>query len=151
MARIKRVLGYTWAVLAVLIVAATFMGNNYFSRKLASAAGVTVSSRITGGEVVQVNDHGPYKAFVHRPVFDGLVGDRATGFIQINWESAGLLPPVIEERVELGGKRPVRLMVRLDTRAGEATAQDYSGLPLRVDHVYRLPSGFAVRVLLASR
>ncbi len=151
MAGIKRVLGYTWAVFAILIVAATFMGNNYFSRKLASAAGVTVSPRITGGEVVQVNDRGTYRALVHRPVFDGLTGDRATGFIQINFEGAGRLPPVIEERVDIGGKRPVRLMVRLDTRAGEATAQDYSGSPLPVGHVYRLPSGFAVRVLLALR
>ncbi len=103
MGRLKPILGYTWAVIAVFIVLATFLGNGYFSRKLASATGVTVSPRITGGEVVQVNDHGAYKALVHRPVFDGLTGDRSTGFIQINWEGAGGLPPVVEERVDLGG------------------------------------------------
>jgi hypothetical protein len=151
MGKLKPILGYTWAVAAVFIVLATFLGNAYFSRELASATGVTVSARITGGEVVQVSDHGPYKVLVHRPVFDGLLGDRSTGFIQINWEGAGGLPPVVEERVELGGKRPVRLLVRLDTRAGEAAARDFAGARLPVESVYKLPSGWAVRVLLTSR
>jgi len=151
MDRLKAILGYTWAVLAVIIVLATFMGNKQFSQKLASASGVTVSPRITGGEVVGVNDHGAYRALIHRPVFDGLLGERSTGFIQIDWEAARDFPSVIEERVAFEGKRPVRLLVRLDTRTGEAAAQDEKGSALPVGHVYRLPSGFAVRLLLASR
>ena len=53
MNRLKAILGYIWAVLAVFIVIATFVGNDYFARKLASAAGVTPSARLTGGEVVR--------------------------------------------------------------------------------------------------
>lgn len=149
MNRLKAILGYIWAVLAVFIVIATFVGNDYFARKLASAAGVTPSARLTGGEVVQVSDHGTYKALIHRPVFDGLTGERSTGFVQIDWEGTSL-PPVLEEKVELDGKKQVRLLVQLDTRTGLAKAHEYKGPAVPVEHVYRLPEGWAVRILLAS-
>jgi hypothetical protein len=45
------------------------LGNDYFSRKLASATGVTVSALYSGGETAQVIDHGACQSYIHRPVF----------------------------------------------------------------------------------
>ena len=87
MGRLKSILGYTVAVLATFVVLATFLGNNFFSYKFASATGIKVSPRYTGGEIVKVVDHGTYRTIIHRPVYDGLTGEREEGFIQIKWES----------------------------------------------------------------
>ncbi len=148
MKRLRAMLGYAWAFLAVVIVLATFMGNRYFSHKFVSATKITVSPRVTGGDVAKVSEHGNYKTMIHRPVFDGLIGERSTGFIQIDWEPVDGLPPVLEERVEPGGKREMAFTVRLDTRSGAATAKDHVGSGLPVDQVYKLRTGWAVRVLL---
>jgi hypothetical protein len=148
MKKLRGVLGYAWAFLAVVIVLATFMANGYFSHKFVSATSLTVSPRLTGGDVARVNEHGSYKTMIHGPVFDGLIGERSTGFIQINWEPIGELPPILEERIELGGKGIIDFTVRLDTRSGAATATDHAGSMLPVDQAYKLGTGWAVRVLL---
>jgi len=148
LSKLKPIFGYAWAVLALIIVIATFAGNRYFSHRLASATGITVSPRLTGGDIMRTDDHGSYRAIVHRPVFDGLIGERSTGFIQIDWESSGALPPVVAERIDLDREKPVRLLVRLDTRTAAATATDDKGSGMAIEHVYRLPTGWAVRVIL---
>jgi hypothetical protein len=62
------------------------LGNDYFSRKLASAKGVMVSALYSGGEIAQVIDHAAYPSYIHRPVFDSLIGKRKDRFIQVTWE-----------------------------------------------------------------
>ena len=148
MKKLYATLGYAWAVLTILIVLATFLGNNYFSQKLAGATGVTVSPWYSGGEVTQINEHGTYRTFVHRPVFDGLVGERSEGFVQVDWKPTDGLPPVIGEAVVLSGDEQVQLSIRLDTKTGMATVDSDSPAVLGLDQAYRLNNGWAVRVLL---
>ena len=50
MKTLKGILGYIWAFLAIFIVLATFVGHDYFSGKLASATGITISPWYSGGE-----------------------------------------------------------------------------------------------------
>ena len=148
MNRLRSVMGYTWAGLAVLIILVTFIGNGYLSRRLAAATGVTVSPWITGGEVAKTSDYGTYRTVVHRPVFDGLVGERSEGFVQVDWEPGNEPPPVVEERVDLGRERRIDFLLRLDTRAGTATVEDLAGTVIGIDHVYRVGKGWAVRISL---
>ena len=146
MKKLYSILGYGWAVLTILIVLATFMGNNYFSKKFASATGVTVSPRFSGGEVTQVIEHGTYTTFVHRPVFDSLVGERSEGFVQVDWKPARGLPAVIAESLALADGE--RISIQLDTKTGSANlAPARTGAP-HVDQTYKLKDGWAVRVVL---
>ncbi len=48
MKKLYSTLGYAWAVLTIFIVLATFMGNDYISKKFANATGVTVSPWYSG-------------------------------------------------------------------------------------------------------
>ena len=103
MKRALKIAGYTWAAACVVIVIATFAGNDYFSGRLASATGVTISPWYSGGEIVRSIDHGAYRTLIRRPVFDGLIGERKEGFIQIEWQPVTALPPVIEDGIDYTG------------------------------------------------
>ena len=148
MNRLRSVMGYTWSGLAVLVVLVALIGNGYLSRRLAAATGMTVSPWITGGEIAKTSDHGTYRAVVHRPVFDGLVGERSEGFVQVDWEPGSEPPPVVEERVDFRRERGIDFLLRLDTHAGTATVRDLAGTVIGIDHVYRVDKGWAIRIAL---
>ena len=146
MDRLKSFLGYTWAGLAIVIVLVTFMGSSRLSRVFASVTGISVSPWITGGEVAQTHEHGAYRTIVYRPVFDGLVGERSTGFVQIEWQSEGPMPRALEEKIDFEKERGLLFVVRLDTQTGSAEVDGLKGKILGVEHVYRLDKGWAVRI-----
>lgn len=119
MKKLKTILGYTAAVLAMFVVLATFIGNRYFSHKLVFATGITVSPWYTGGEIVKVVEHDAYTTLIHRPVFDGLIGERKEGFIQINWEFRTGFPTEIKEAVDYDGDNRADFLVNLNTATGD--------------------------------
>jgi hypothetical protein len=120
--KIKSGFGYTWAVLCFLVVLATFVGLGFWQRTLVKGTGIHVSPRLSGGEVRQTLEHGAYRTLLHRPVFDGLLSDRAEGFVQIDWipQEKQTLPAVLEENFDINGDGSVEIGVRLDTAAGKA-------------------------------
>jgi hypothetical protein len=148
MRKLKSFLGYIWAVAAIIIALATFFGYNYFSRTLAAATGVTVNPWYSGGEIVKTVDHGNYKTAIHRPVFDALIGQTKEGFIQINWEPAAGLPPVIREGFDYNSDGKEDFSLVLNTTTGEVALIANNPAVLSVEKTYRLRNGWAVRVLL---
>ena len=86
MKTVKMILGITWALAALLIVLATFFGNDLFSRKLVATTGITVSPWFSGGPVIKTVDRDGYTILIHRPVFDALIGERKSGFVQVDWK-----------------------------------------------------------------
>ena len=148
MKTIKGILGYSWAFLAVFIVLATFMGNDYFSEQLASATGVTISPWFSGGEVVQTVDHGAYTTYLHRPVFDALIGEKSKGFIQLKWEPYAGLPPVIREQIDYNDDNRDDFSITLNTQTGDTTLTAHSPTVLSIGGSYRLKKGWAMRVML---
>ena len=148
MKTLKGILGYIWAFLTVFIVLATFVGNDYFSGKLASATGITISPWFSGGEIVRTIDHGAYTTYIHRPVFDALIGERREGFIQLNWEPHAGLPLKIQEKIDYDNDRKEDFIITLNTQTGDATLTAQSPTVLSVERSYKLKKGWAVRVIL---
>ena len=148
MKKIKSFIGYIWAAAAIIIALATFFGQSYLSRTLASATGVTVNPWYSGGEVIKTIDHGNYKTTMHRPVFDYLIGETKEGFIQINWEPATSLPQIISEGFDYNNDGKEDFVVALNTTTGEATLTKNNSAVLGIGKSYHLRNGWAVRVLL---
>ena len=150
MKRIKGIFGYLWAGSTILIVLAAYAGNGFFSRQLATATEIKVSPRFTGGEVVKTVEHDSYRTSVHRPVFDGLLGPRSDGFIQVDWRPAATLPPVIQEKIDYDGDSREDFVIVLDTvKQTAAVSTDVAGVE-KTGQVYRLKDGWAVRVPLTN-
>ncbi len=148
MGRLKSILGYTSAVLAFFVVPATFLGQNYFSSKLVSATGIKVSPRFTGGEVIKTVDHKTYTTLIHRPVFDGLIGERKDGFIQIIWEGRNGWPQVIEEKIDYNGDNVEDFSIGIETKTGNGRLTVYNPSVVGIGQTYVLKSGYAARILL---
>lgn len=148
MPKVRSIIGYMWAGAAVVIVFATFFGSGFFSRTLVAASGVKISSLYSGGEVVRSIDHGSYRALIHRPVFDALIGETSEGFIQLNWEPLAGLPPVIGESVDYNGDGKADFSIRIDTKTGKATLTRINPLVLSVQNTVKLDDGWMVRVRL---
>jgi hypothetical protein len=148
MKTLKSILGYLWAAPAVLIVLAAFAGNDYFSSQLAAATDIKVNPHFTGGEIVKTIDHGAYRTNLHRPVFDGLFGERSSGFIQIDWSPAAGMPEKVQEAVDYNNDGREDFRVVLDTEEGSASVTAYSPGVGASPETYKLKNGWAVRVPL---
>ena len=120
--RLRSGLGYAWAGLCLVIVLATFIGMNPWSRALARVTGLTISPWFSGGEVLESVPHDGYQTLLRRPVFGGLLGDRAEGFVQIDWvpQSGRALPTAIEEDFDIDRDGTADLTIRLDTAGNRA-------------------------------
>lgn len=149
---IKSSLGYTWAALCLIIVLATFIGLNFWSRTLAFETGIQVSPRLTGGEVRLSVDHGQYHTKLHRLVFDGLLGERSDGFVQIDWvpKENQTLPARIEEEFDIDGDGTSEFSIRLDTLAAKADLFNKKPWVLSAESVIRVDAEQIVRVRLRN-
>jgi hypothetical protein len=148
MKRVKSILGHLWAASTVLIVLASYAGNGFFSRQLAAATDIKVSPRFTGGEVVKTIAHDSYHASVHRPVFDGLLGPRSDGFVQIDWRPAAKLPPMLQEKIDVDGDGREDFLIVLDTvKQTAAVSPDIAGVGT-AGQAFKLKDGWAVRIPL---
>ena len=148
MLRLKVFVAYTLAVLMVLVAMVTFIGMNFFATKLVSTTGIKISPWFTGGEVEQVIDHGQYRTMIHRPVFDGLLGQKKEGFIQIDWEPLAALPDKIDEVIAFKNKSVANFHISLDCQAAAAALTPYNPQVISLEGCYRLKNRLVVRVLL---
>ncbi len=147
MSRIRTYLAYGWAFLAAPLVLATFMGMNFFAGKLVAVTSLHVHPLYTGGEVAQTIDHGPYRTLIHHPVFDGLVGQREYGILQIQWQPKDTnLPARIDEQIDFDADGSNDFGIRLDTVTCEASIEPLDRRVLAVDEVVAVPDGRIVRV-----
>lgn len=129
----RKFLAYGWALMAVPILLATFIGMNFWAEKLVGFTGLKVSPLCTGGEVVQTIGHEGYETMIHRPVFDGLLCERKNGFVQIGWKATGdRLPESIDELIDFNrdGKDDFQIKLNTITNQGqlEAEAAGVAGL-----------------------
>ncbi len=84
MRTIKTVFGYLWAGLGIPVILIVFMCPDFWIEKLVVTPGFKVAAWAEGGEIVQTLNHDTYQTQIHRPVFDGLLWDKRTGFVQID-------------------------------------------------------------------
>lgn len=114
MGKLKQAAGYAWAAGAFAAAMAALPHYESLGRRIA-AAGFKISPVFSGGEIARTIDRGGYRVFIHRPVFDALLGENKDGFIQIDWGPAEALPEKIKENVALDGEAPIKFMLELDT------------------------------------
>jgi hypothetical protein len=153
MRKLKSVFAHAWAALATPIVLATFIGIPFFSQALAHGTGVKISPWFIGGEVQREIDHEGYRTILRRPVFDGLIGQRSHGFVQIEWQplAGGPLPPRILEEIDYDRDGSVGFTVALETAANRALVSARSARVLGLERVYDLPDELVIRVALRRK
>ncbi len=146
---IKKFLAYGWALMAVPILLATFMGMNLWAQKLVGFTGLKVSPIYTGGEVARTIRHEGYETLIHQPVFDGLLCERKNGFVQIGWKATeGKLPELIDEAIDFDGDEKNDFRIRLNTTTNTCQLEGYSSGVVSPREVLVLENERIVRVSL---
>jgi len=152
MTRLKAILGTLWAVAALPLVVLLFLGFGRWPGVLVAATGLEVSPRWTGGEVTASIPRDAFTMRVHRPVFDALIGERSTGFVQVDlvpWEGTAL-PAQVEETVTPAANPALAFRLHLDTSTRAATLEPVGAAVIGLRGVYQLDRGMAVRVDLRN-
>jgi hypothetical protein len=125
------------------------MGMNFFAGHLVAGTGLHVHPLYTGGEVAHTIDHGRYSTLIHRPVFDGLVGPRTHGFVQIEWQPKDAnLPDSIEEQIDLDTDGTSEFTIRIDTRTNSANLKASDSRVLSLDEFLPVGNGRIARINL---
>ncbi len=154
MTSVRKVFGYAWAALPIPIVLVGFLGLGAWSKLLARSTGIQVSPRFTGGEVVKTLPHPGFETRIHRSVFDGLVGERPRGFVQVDWVAippTKVLPGRINEQVDYDDDGAVDFVIALDTKANQVRLKALQPDVLGVQRVMVLNEGRVVRVELKNK
>jgi hypothetical protein len=149
MRHLRAFLGYSWAALMVPVVVITFAGLKPWEHLLVDATGLKVSPWYTGGEVARTLERPSYAVKVHVPVFRGLFGDRATGFVQVRLEpAAGALPPGLDESLDVDGDGTPDVRLQLGTTSPALRIEALSPRVAGESEVIDLGQAKAVRVPL---
>ena len=152
MSRIRAYLAYAWAFTAGPIVLAAFFGLPFFASKLVAVTGLHVHPLLTGGEVAQTIDHQRHQTLVHRPVFDGLIGQRSTGLVQIRWRPKDAnLPEIIDEQIDFDRDGKADFRVQLNTGTDATTLEPLDRRVLSVEEIIRVENTRILRVNLRKK
>jgi hypothetical protein len=152
MSRIKAVLGYMAAFAAGPIVLAAIFGMPFFASKLVAVTGLHVHPLYTGGEVARTIDHERYQTLVYRPVFDGLIGQRSTGLVQIKWQPKDAnLPETIDEQIDFDQDGKADFQVQLNTGTDVTTLEPLDRRVLSAEKIIRVDNTRIMRVNLRNR
>jgi hypothetical protein len=149
--KLKSFFGYFIAALMVPVVFITLMGMMPLAEGLVKASGVVISPWFTGGEIARSLTHGTYETLIHRPVFDGLIGQRKSGFVQVVWTPASLLPETIVEDIDFNGDGQADFQVTLHSGNKTAAWKPYSDLAYGMEGPYAIGDGLGVRINLKNR
>ncbi|MDO8803674.1 MAG: hypothetical protein Q7R35_04535 [Elusimicrobiota bacterium] len=144
--RAKALLGWTWLALAVPAGIAVVLYSNPLGAALADRAGIRVSPHFSGGETAAVIDHGAYRTVVRRPVFDALLWEWSTGFVQVGWEPADALPGRLRDEIDLFGNGARGFYINLDTATGAASYENPPGWVIAGPKAERLRNSWVIRV-----
>ena len=83
-ARLLAPVGYLWGVALALGAAALFFSLSFLPHELAQLPFMRLHPAYSGGEIAETAVASGVEWRIHSPVFDGLVGRRSHGFIQID-------------------------------------------------------------------
>lgn len=116
--KIKQAAGYAWAAAVFAAALAALSTYEGIGRGIAST-GLRISPVFSGGEIARTLERKNYRVFIHRPVFDSLLWEKKSGFVQIDWGPAEALPAKISEKLDLYGDGRAESFLELDTAGPE--------------------------------
>jgi hypothetical protein len=161
--RLRSILGYSGAVLTLVVALLTpFLLYGWFQKAI-GAAGLRIHPVYSGGDVSRVIQRDGYSIQVNRPVLRQTPLERVDSFVQITWTPAGHLPPRVSDEVDLDrdGKSDLlvqfevpqdpalKLAVDVKPLGGRIKAMHVDGVESFSALIARVKDGIVVRVPLA--
>jgi hypothetical protein len=146
MKKIKMIAGIAWAFAGLLIIIILFPGLTGFSKSLGQLSFMKINPNYSGGDIAFSDTVPGYRLDIRKPVFDGLLGDRKKGFVQLDWR--GRIPEIISDTIDFNRDGVSDFVIDINTRESKT---GFDPLDRRVESVNVSTAtsyGWAVRINL---
>jgi hypothetical protein len=95
-----QIFAYIWAIICVLLIPVTFMGNDQLASMLAKLSFMKVNPVYSGGETDRIIVKDSLIITINKPVFAALIGESSEGFVQIKFSDSTHLPETIRQEID---------------------------------------------------
>lgn len=117
MKKIKIIAGITWAFAGLILIIILFPKLNTFSSSAGKLPFMKINPNYTGGEIARKYVTENCTLVVHKPVFDGLLKERKTGFVQVDWR--GKLPDKLIDTIDYDLDKSPDFIIEIDRASSE--------------------------------
>jgi hypothetical protein len=98
MKKAKTIAGISWAFLCLILIIILFPGLTGFSNKVSKLPFMKLNPIYSGGEIAERIITANCTLNIRKPVFNGFLKERKSGFIQLDWH--GNIPDLIKDSVD---------------------------------------------------
>jgi hypothetical protein len=114
MKNIKIIAGISWAFAGLLVIIILFPGLTGFSKSFGHLSFMKINPNYSGGDVAFSDTVPGYRLDIRKPVFDGLLGERKKGFVQLDWR--GKIPEIISDTIDFDRDGKSDFAIVINTR-----------------------------------
>lgn len=148
MKKIKIIAGITWAFACLIVIIILFPALNPLANSVSKLPFMKINPNYTGGEVVREISKENYTINIRKPVFDGLIGERKNGFVQVDWR--GKLPRTITDTIDFDNDNNKDFAVQIDTLNNQSTLTPINPKVKEIRISTKTSYGWAIRVELVK-
>jgi hypothetical protein len=112
MKKIKLAAGIFWAILCLIMILVLFPQLNTFSSTVSRLPFMKINPNFTGGVAAEEIVMESCTLVVRKPVFNGLIGERRHGFVQVDWR--GKMPDIISDTIDYDMDKKPDFMIRIN-------------------------------------
>ena len=150
MKKILVILGFTWAVICLLIILIMFPGLDSYSRQMAKLSFMKVNPTLSGGDTARSVVYEDYTLHIHNPVFDALIGESSSGFIQLDWVWNDSIPVPVKDSIDFNMDDHIDFIISIDPQSNQVHLDPLQPHVRDIIAEARLENGWIVRVGLIN-
>jgi hypothetical protein len=146
MKKIKIIAGISWAFAGLILIIILFPGLTSFSVSVSKLPFMKLNPRYTGGEIAHQIIAENCTLNIRKPVFNGLLRERNSGFVQLDWH--GTIPEMINDSIDYDHDGKKDFCIYIDRKNSKTVLAPLSSRVKGVAISTPTSFGWAVRVRL---
>jgi hypothetical protein len=148
MKKVKIIAGISWAFLGLILIIILFPGLNSFSLSVSRLPFMKINPRYTGGEIAKQIISDNCTLDIRKPVFNGFLKDRKSGFVQLDWH--GNIPEVINDSIDYDNDGKNDLFILINRKEHKTVMDPLNTKVKKVSISTSTSYGWAVRIGLEN-
>jgi hypothetical protein len=127
-----------------------FPGLDSFSKQLARLSFMKVNPTLSGGDTARSVVYEDYTLHIHQPVFEALIGESSTGFIQLDWVWNDSIPVPVSDSVDFNNDNHIDFVISIDPQSDAVYLDPLQSCVSDITISARVENGWIVRVGLIN-
>jgi hypothetical protein len=148
MKNIKIIAGICWAIAGLILIIVLFPGLNSFSVSVSKLPFMKLNPRYTGGEVAKQLITDKCTLDIRKPVFNGFLKERNSGFVQMDWR--GTVPEMIKDSIDYDNDGKKDFCIVVNRTKPESVLEVYNNKVKKILISTPTSYGWAARVGLSK-